>query len=259
MTEAVARDFIDRASAAAASALDFDPWRQTYTLDLYGSGTGFLKPYAKPIESVTTVEDADGSAYTDYRIGSNGSGILDRLERDAGWPKSFDGGIGTSLTEWSESEKDAWTLTGITEGWLMPGQVQNWAAATTYVATIASTSQDDAAGAAYAVGSWVRSYNPAIELRFECTSGGTSHATTEPAAFQTAEAGDEITDDGVTWTARAAKELPKDLEEAVLGLALALWQGRDRDRGIQSERGGGVTIVYTDAAESFESVWGVYR
>ena len=259
LTTATARRWIDSASQQAHTLLGFPPWRQSYTVNLRGTNAGWLPTWAKPVESVSALTDIDGGAFTDYTIGTNVFGIQDRLERAPGFPKRFDGSIGVTGVPWSESEKDAWILTG-TMGWLMPGQAGIWVASTTYVATVASTSYDDSSGSVYAQGSWVRSYNPAVELRFEATTGGTSHATTEPASFATVAAGDTVTDETVTWTARAASELPKDLEEEVLSMASSMYQGSGRDRSLKSEKVEGVTQVWTvSEATGSDQPWADYQ
>lgn len=262
MSTAQARDFIDRASARAMSSdgLGFAPWRQTYNQVLYGTGTGFLKSHAKPLESVEKLENFSGSEFTDFRFGSNGSGILDRLERDGGFHRNFGAFLGTSLTIWDDSEKDAWIMNGATMGWIMPGQISTWAATTAYVATIATTSYDDAFGAVYAVGSWVRSFNPAVELLYEATTGGTSGAS-EPSEFQTAIVGDAIADGTVIWTARASFQLPADIEEGALLLALALYQDRTESTAVKSERDGQGAVTYEPgvARERVMELWSPYR
>lgn len=260
LTTATARRWIDSASRKAATLLGFPPWRQGYTLNLPGTDAGWLPSWVKPVESVSAVTDIDGGAITDYTVGRNWLGIPDRLERDGGFGRLFDSSIGTSDIPYAESEKDAWILSG-TLGWLMPGQVQKWVPGTTYVATISSTSYDDASGSVYAQGSWVRSYNPAITLRFECTTGGASHATTEPAAFQTASAGDTIADSGATWTARAAYELPEDLREEVLNFASQLYQmsGRDRTLSRFSDKETGSESYRYVMPKASDAPWMAYR
>jgi hypothetical protein len=250
-----ARGYVEDASTAAAGreGLRFPPWRQSYDLRLEGSDLSWLLLYAKPVEAVT-VTDANGVAVTDFTISSNGLGIPDRVERDGGWGRSFGAGIGISLTEDADSELTAW-LAAVTEGWLMPGQVSTWAASTPYKAVLATTSADDpdeAPGTPYARGSWVRSVDPRVVLRFECTTSGTSGAS-EPVAFtdSATKAGDTIADDSVTWTARAAFELPADLSRAVLNLAawLASPDGREV-RSVKRREASSSEIEYFSGAPS---------
>lgn len=258
LTTATAREFIDAAAWAIARELRYEPWRQVYSLQLRGTGTTVLPVGRKPIEAVTAVTDVDGTAYTDYTVTCNGLGIADRLERNGGWGKLFDGTIGTSGVPYAESERDFWVVAG-TIGWLMPGQVSTWAASTAYIKELASTSYDDSAGTEYTLGSWVRATDARVQLRFECTSAGTSGAT-EPAAFLTASAGDTITDNSLTWTARAASELPADLQEATIHLALHLERQRDRDLAIKSEASEGTRVTYADQMpKAIMTMIGQYR
>lgn len=227
-----ARAYIESASTTAAGreGLRYPPWRQSYALRLEGSGLSWMTLYAKPVEEVS-VTDVNGVEVTDFVLASNGLGIPDRIERSGGWPRSFGAGFGISRTADADTERAAW-LADTVEGWLMPGQVGTWTASTAYVAVIATTSAEDPAnpGNPYARGSWVRSADPRVVLRFECTKAGTTGAT-EPAEFTaaTTATGDEITDGSVTWTARRAFELPADLSRAVLNLAawLASPDGRE--------------------------------
>lgn len=250
-----ARGYIEDASAAAAGreGLGYPPWRQSYDLRLEGSDLSWLLLYAKPVEAVT-ITDGNGNAVTDFTLLSNGIGVPDRIERSGGWGRSFGAGIGISLTEDADSELTAW-LAAVTEGWLMPGQVSTWAASTDYKAILATTSADDpdqAPGTPYDRGSWVRSVDPRVTLRFECTTAGTSGAT-EPAGFTASatEAGDTITDGSVTWTARAAFELPSDLSRAVLNLAawLASPDGREA-RPVKRREASSSEVEYFSGAPS---------
>lgn len=221
---------VDAASAiiAGAKGLGWDPWRQVYSLRRPGTDAAVLPLWAKPIESIASVTDIDGGAVaaTDYVLIGNGTGILDRLERISGWVRRYGGSTGISLTPAPESERDAWVI-AYTAGWLMPGQVGDWTATTAYTASTASTSYGATRG------SWVRATDRRVQLRFECTTAGTT-AGTEPAAFATAASSDTITDGTVTWTARAASELPADLSEAALELAYYIHKRRRRDPSIKS-------------------------
>lgn len=256
LTLADAQKRVDAASAMIASAagLGWDPWRQVYSLRRPGTDAAVMPLWAKPVESVSSVTDIDGAAVdaTDYSVISNGTGILDRLERTAGWASLFGGATGISLTPAPESERDAW-IVAYTAGWLMPGQVGAWSASTAYTAETASVSYGDARG------SWVRATDRRIVLRFQCTAAGTTGAA-EPAAFATAAAGDEVTDGTVTWTARAAHELPADLSEAALELALVIHRQRQRDQAVLSMSAPGSSVKYGEQIpESIAAVIRGYR
>lgn len=260
-----ARGYIEDASTAAAGreGLRFPPWRQSYDLRLEGSDLSWLLLYAKPVEAVA-ITDVNGNSVTDFSVSSNGLGIPDRIEREGGWGRSFGAGIGISLTEDADSELTAW-LAAVTEGWLMPGQVSTWAATTDYKAVLATTSADDpdeAPGTPYARGSWVRSVDPRVVLRFECTTAGTTGAS-EPAGFTDSAtvAGDTIADGTATWTARAAFELPSDLSRAVLNLAawLASEEGQEAAAVKRREADGSEVEYWTAGPASAQSVIEAYR
>lgn len=222
---AVARRLLDSAAAIAEGrdGLRYPPWRQSYSLRLPGTGHTQIGLFSKPVESVSIAliddDDLDPSTFT---LITDDLGIPDRLERDQGWRRRFTRASGLSRTEDSESEVDNWQSTTVA-GWVMPGQVGPWVASSAYVAEIATTSYDDpSTGRPYDRGSWVRSSDPRIILRFECMASGTT-GSAEPSEFSDSsiQPGVTIADGSVTWTSRAAFELPADLEEQ--SLRLALW------------------------------------
>ena len=248
-----ARRYLDAASAIAEGqqGLRFPPWRQSYVLGLAGTDDVELGLYAKPVESATITDFQLGIVdASDFRLTSNGSAFLDRAERDAGWLRRFTGTAGVSRTPVPESETDAWIAT-TTAGWIMPGQVGPWGATTAYKVEIATTSSDDpSTGNPYLRGSWVRPTDPRVVLRFECTTAGTTGAA-EPTEFidSATVAGTTITDGSATWTARSAFELPDDLSEAALRLALSLQETEDTTRVITEEDADGVETKYDVSGE----------
>lgn len=124
---------------------------------------------ALPVEDGSVSIAANGVAVTDWTLVSPELGILDRENT---WPE------------------DVATVATYRAGWLLPGQVTSWTAAT-----------------AYAAGAWVRPTDPtATMLRFRVASAGTS-GSTEP-SWPLATGGSVIADGSVTWTPRAVPELP---------------------------------------------------
>jgi hypothetical protein len=243
-----ARKYLDAAGAIAEGreGLRYPPWRQAYALRLAGSDSTELLLYSKPVESVA-LTDLNGTTVdaTTYRVTGNGIGILDRVERDAGWVKIFTGSYGISGVADPDSEKDAWIAT-TTTGWIMPGQIAVRADSTAYKATLGTTSSDNpATGSPYLVGSWVRSEDPRQVLRFECTTAGTT-AASEPAGLTAAAtvAGTAITDGTAVFTARAAHELPADLAQQVLRLALHLKQTEKTTEDVRRRRSDKVEVEY---------------
>ena len=104
ITTAEARLLLDRVSQRAASAagLGFPPWRQTYTLGLRGSGTGFLPAYAKPIESVTTVADPDEIASPGLYIAFGDERVHPFMQDYLGFPSN-----------WKDGRREYWQI-----GWI---------------------------------------------------------------------------------------------------------------------------------------------
>lgn len=169
-----------------------------------------------PIESVTSVTDTAtvpvAVTSTDYSIaGDNRSALYN----PTGWTPDFD------------------YLATYIAGWLPlgdgPGLLMTWSAAAVKVAN-----------------SWAKplaAANGSISLLFQCTTAGTTHATTEPTWPTTA--GGTVTDGTVVWTARAANELPEDIQEAAIVTAYQWFNGAlQLQSGIQSESADGFEVAY---------------
>lgn len=177
-------------------------------------------------DSVTvTIEDTALAADT-FEVEDAEHGVL---YRDSGWGSAS-----------STSGHDAEHVIVVTykAGRLLPatatrpGVVSTWLAATTY-----------------ALGAWVRPAAVSLTsaLRFECTTAGASHATTEPTWPTTA--GGTVTDNTATWTARAigggrAPEMPKLVRDCVW-LAVQNARTREtREAGLAGRAGDGVSESY---------------
>lgn len=174
-----------------------------------------------PIESVVSVTDAgtppvtvDASQYSIALEQKSG------LYRPIGWSTCWD------------------YLATFIAGWIPPGSgpglVIPWGATAAKVA-----------------GAWVKplaAENGSNPLLYECTAAGTTHATAEPTWPTTA--GLTVADGTVTWTARAASELPEDIQEAAIVTAVQWFGGGlDTPAGVSAESDGGHSISYaTDRA-----------
>lgn len=245
LSVADARALLDSSAATVEAIFNRPPWRQAYVERTLAPGGHRLMLSRWPIEDdppVVTIIDNGTVDVTTYSVTGT---HRHSLYRRHGWARA---GRADPLTgDFRSPTQTLWYSVPFTAGWLMPGQVSTWAASTAYKAEVATTSADDpATGVPYLVGSWVRSTDPRIVLRFECTTAGTTDAT-EPAAFATASAADTITDGTATWTARAARELPADLSEASLELALLIDQRRTRDQSVQERRAPGAAVIYSES------------
>ena len=235
LTTAQAQGWIDAAGTEITSVLGFAPWRQSVTYRLPGSGSTVLQLPGRPIQQspLPTVTDIDGGSITDFTIGSNSRGLANSLLRDSGWDKTFQATLGTSAESWAESESDAWIVSCV-QGWIMPGQLADWAASSAYGLN-QSVSYDDARG------SWVRASDRTVAVLFECTTAGTSGGS-EPTWDTTA--GNTTTDGTVTWTARDAVAWPAGAEQAAL--QMALWLSERAGEDIASEAVEGLKFTYRD-------------
>lgn len=188
--------------------------RQTYVEELPGRGGEYLLLSRWPIESVTSLTEGvtaqTAVLSTAYDIVGNVD-RRDRLYNCDGWVRShFDP---PARFPSSDSVGVLDYVATYTAGWLMPGTATERGAG--YV-----TEWD--ASTAYVAGEFVKSATPSNnDLLLECTTAGTSTSTepTWPSA-----AGATVTDGTVTWTAREARELPPELQEAALLQVDSLWR-----------------------------------
>ena len=165
-----------------------------------------------PVDPDSITVTVDGTALTDY--------LVERpqmLFYEGVWPS-------TSETTGQEGEENI-TVT-YKAGYVLPNWIATWAAATVKTA-----------------GVWVRPTTPTLSpLLFECTTAGTTHATTEPTW---PAAGSTVADNTAVWTGRDAVELPDDIEEAAILLTSNWYQGGlDVPSSIAAERMGPLEIEY---------------
>ena len=180
----------------------------------YGGET--LRLSFHPVDSASLTVSVNGSAVTDFEVRDAFNGILFRRY---GWFYN------TATADVPSIEV---TYKG---GLLIPGQD-----------TVPGLVTDWKASQAYKLGAWVRPVGTVSVLRFECTTAGTSHASTEPA--WPATAGQTITDGTVVWTARQAWELPEEIQ-GLAGIAVRdLSEGSDRPAGLASSEGDGFSESY---------------
>jgi hypothetical protein len=201
------------------------PWREACSVQLGGYGNPRLYLPRWPIESVTSVtKDGATVAATTYSIAGE---HRDHLYREDGW--DWTAQAGSLLTEdRARGTEELLYAVAFVGGWIMPGQIADWAADT-----------------ATTEGSWVRASDPTVTLRFEATAvvGDTkTHATDEPTWPTTA--GDTVTDDQVTWTARDGRELPADLERLAWLLVQRSYHEESANPLVQSIAKGGASITY---------------
>lgn len=203
---------------AGPDALGREPWWQRYRELVPGTASKSLCPSMWPVGSVESVTVVGGDAVetTVYRVDG---GLRDKVYRCTGaWALPCNDN-GHPMAD----RQYAYAL-DYYAGWLLPGTVTEWAS-----------------GTAYAVGDWVKSGS--VPLRFRATVAGTSDATvpTWP------DEGVTVVDNGVTWLAVAAEELPQALEHAAILTALGVITGGDqRGAGVKSEAVDGARIEYTD-------------
>ncbi len=212
---------------AGQEGLRRDYLRQTYREKTSGDGGPLLILHRWPIESVTSitwgVEDPETIDATEYSIsGRRRSYVFRSLNWNA--PATVVAAAQAGGAELYEYEAT------YVAGWVPPGTgagtVSAWAAATAYVA-----------------GSFVKPTSGAGQLLFECTTAGTSHASTQP-TWPTV-AGNTVTDGTAVWTARRCEEVPDDLQLAALAQIGQWYDGAlDVPAGIQSERADSYEVSY---------------
>lgn len=224
------------ALVAGGQGLDRDPWRQSYLERLAGDGGIYLHLARWPIESIASIkqwdEEIDPSFYEVALV--DRSVVYAEACWRYTWPVQQYTPVGTGI-------RPVPYEVAYTAGWLMPDEISDWGQNT-----------------AYAAGHFARSSDPTRVLRFEATTAGTSGAT-EPT--WPAEEGEEVVDGSVTWTARAASELPVDLRHAAVLLVADLFSGSFADRGdVRSESFEGMSIQYADRQSAMaEAVFQVAR
>ncbi len=224
---------IDIASGEFARLMGREPWMQTYQVRQAGDGGAYLRLPVWPLVSVSELADitwADGvETFTaidtdDWEIEGDATAAdrRDRIYRVEGFATSAP----KSPTRHSSEERTLLYRTTCVAGWATP--IDDWTADTLV-----------------RVGEYARSSDRTVALRFEATTvagDGKTHASTEP-TWPTA-AGDTVVDDQVTWTAREAIEMPRNLWAAAMWAAKAIYSDPDlmaaQPAGIKSMAGGGL-------------------
>jgi hypothetical protein len=142
---------------------------QRYRETIIGDGETRLLLSRMPVEAGSVAVTIDATADTDWSLEDGGI-----LYREDGWDEDTEPNV--VVTYYA--------------GWLMPGVVSAWSAAQSVAA-----------------GGWIEPSAPSLSpMLFQATAAGTTHATTEP-TWPTVAA-ETVTDNGITWTARAVEELP---------------------------------------------------
>lgn len=224
---------IRAAGSFIATELGREPWLQTYLEKRPGQGGRYLYLSRFPLKgdpASVTFGTGDSPETITASTYSTAGRDRDRIYRADGW----------SLTSVGEAEQVhssqalAYNVT-YSAGWVMPDQYK--AAAGTVTAWVANT--------AYAVGDWLADdADLDFPLIFECTTAGTSDASTEPTWSGADSDGDAITDGTVVWTARE-QQLPDDLELAAKMLVVD-WYSGFPSAGVQYEALESWSIRYTE-------------
>lgn len=191
---------IEIASEICRDVIGRDPWRQVYEETTEGKGERDLYPHHWPVEGVDVVEvngqPVDASAYRIHRR---------KLRRLGGaiWPRGAD------------------VLLRYRAGWVVPGQVTEWAP-----------------GALMPEGSLV----PTGKRHAEATTGGTT-ATTPPTWPSTV--GETVADGEVVWTLRATHPAPLVLQACAQSVVVLLDEGfLELEPGLVGERDGDYSVRY---------------
>lgn len=245
-----ARSLADRAAGLISAHLGRPFWRERVTVRVAGVDDQRLLLPRWPIEAQPAVAWRPSGSEAGSTVETTVYRVVGRyrhaLYRRSGWGYTAASYRSLAPMPVAAAVLDDWEIGPAWAGWLMPGQISTWAASTAYKAEIASASYDDPATAApYLRGSWVRATDPRVTLRFECTVAGTTSAT-EPAGFTAGATvdGTTIADGTVVWTARAAHELPAELEDAALELVVWLRAQPTVNRHVKSRSAPGASIVY---------------
>lgn len=208
-------------------ALGRPPWRQKYQEDRPGAGGLALRLSRHPAETLVSLTH-DGATVDGALI----HGIYrDHLYLEDGFEddRVF---AGQYIAQQTTEGEPLYRITYYA-GWLMPGEAVAWAA-----------------GAAKALGALVKATTYQFgDLFFETTTAGTT-GSTQP-TWPTTESG-TVTDGTVTWTARAAVELPASLQEAALALAIGIFRSGfySVPAGIVEEQGAGGRRIRYASGES---------
>ncbi len=231
--DAAILDAIDTASDAAAYLMGFEPWMQSYRIRMAGDGGTYLRHPVFPLVSVSEVADitwADGvETFTaidsdEYEIESTATAAdrRDRIRRNNGWAKS----AAINPTRRSSQERALLYRTTCVAGWATP--IDRWVDS-----------------AVLRLGEYVRETDRSEALRHEVTTAGTC-ASSEPTWATTA--GATTVSGSVTFTARAAIEMPRHLWKAGVYAAKFLYQHADlvgvQPPGVKSMAGGGMRIEW---------------
>lgn len=208
-------ELIEEASSAIEEYVGRDLARQRYTETVAGLDRDRILLSRFPVDPESVTLTIDGTADTTFAVEDAEHGIL---FYDGGWP--------------SESDQERTIAVTYRAGYVLPGSIGDWTAATAYTAASNTT-----------VASWVRpTALNASPLLFECTTAGTSHASTQPTWPTTA--GGTVTDSSVTWTARTAKELPAVLRNCAWLATQYLWATRSRAAGVASMKAEDFEVSY---------------
>jgi len=184
--------------------------RQSYTEAIPGRGEDYIYLTALPVDGDSVTLTVDGTANTDFVLENRDTG---RLYLSGGWPSGL--------------EQDV--IVTYTAGYLLPGMTEDWVASK-----------------AYAANDWVRPpTRSASPYLMECTTAGTTDSTepTWPAA------GSTVTDNTAVWTARDAKELPRELQRIAWLAVKGVWDARTRPFGLRRVEADGFSESYSDGSQ----------
>lgn len=208
-------DLVDGVSAAVESFLGRQLARQRYRETLAGRGRDYLLLARMPVERDLVTVTVAGVEEADFLLHDAGAGML-----------YLSGG-------WGGDDQDV--VVTYTAGYLVPGVVATWSTA-----------------AEVAVGDWVRPTKPSLSpLLFQAAAVAGATAGAEP-TWPTV-VGEVVGDGGVTWTARAAEELPLDIARIAKVLAAEDFSGAVP--GMTSERAEGYSATRSAAGETDLPEW----
>lgn len=234
-TDATEDTLLGELIAEASAGIQTYLWpvaRQTYEWRTGGTGNHELMLPRWPVDSdsitVTEIDEAgdtiaSGTTNTDWTVKDAAAGLL---FLDTGWTRH--------QRAFLEDAEERW-VTVFKGGWVLPDQVSTWATSQTWV-----------------LGEWVKptAATPAKTSRwlFEVTTGGASDST-EPDWSTATDAGDTITDNAATLTARDAVELPDALRSLCHREIYRRYQQVAVAPGITREQVGNVSTDYARPSE----------